>query len=142
MPQANRRHKAHEATLAAQAAERTQLRREFEDMRGRLADSEETLRAIRHGEVDALVLGAVAGQERVFTLASADRPYRNFVENMSDGAATVSADGIVLYANQALAALLASSCQRIVASRFMGWSHPTAGSPKSLDPPAWADLSR
>ncbi len=59
-------------------------------------------------------MGAVPGNERVFTLASADRTYRNFVESMSDGAATVSAAGIVLYANQSLADLLASSCQKIV----------------------------
>jgi diguanylate cyclase (GGDEF)-like protein/PAS domain S-box-containing protein len=50
----------------------------------------------------------------VYTLTSADRPYRNFVESMSDGAATVSQEGIVLYANQALADLVAASCEQIV----------------------------
>ncbi len=83
-------------------------------LRARLADAEETLRAIRHGEVDALVVGAVVGQEQLFTLTSADQTYRSFVEGMSDGAATVSSDGIVLYANQALADLVGSSCSRIV----------------------------
>jgi diguanylate cyclase (GGDEF)-like protein/PAS domain S-box-containing protein len=92
----------------------TSQRLQVEALRARLADSEETLRAIRNGEVDALVVGAVVGQERLFTLSSADRPYRNFVEGMSDGAATVSADGIVLYANQALADLVGSSCSRVV----------------------------
>jgi diguanylate cyclase (GGDEF)-like protein/PAS domain S-box-containing protein len=92
----------------------TQLRRELEEARARLEITEETLRAIRHGEVDALVVGAVAGSERLFTLSSADRPYRSFVEGMSDGAATVSEEGIVLYANEALAALVASTCPRIV----------------------------
>ena len=88
--------------------------RELQELRSRLADTEEMLRAIRHGEVDALVVGAVAGKERLFTLTGTDRPYRNFVESMSDGAATVSADGIVLYANQALATLVSASNQRIV----------------------------
>jgi diguanylate cyclase (GGDEF)-like protein/PAS domain S-box-containing protein len=83
-------------------------------LRARLAAAEETIRAIRHGEVDALVVGAVEGTERLFTLTSADRTYRNFVEGMSDGAATVSAGGIVLYANQALADLVGSTCSRIV----------------------------
>jgi diguanylate cyclase (GGDEF)-like protein/PAS domain S-box-containing protein len=87
---------------------------EVEALRARLADTEETLRAIRNGEVDALVVGAVVGQEQLFTLTNADRPYRNFVEGMSDGAATVSAEGIVLYANQALADLLTTTCPRIV----------------------------
>ncbi len=86
-------------------------------LRDRLAAAEETIRAIRNGEVDALVIGAVPGEERLFTLNSADRPYRNFVEGMSDGAATVSADGIVLYANQALANLVGSS--RMVGKPFL-----------------------
>jgi diguanylate cyclase (GGDEF)-like protein/PAS domain S-box-containing protein len=87
---------------------------EVEALRARLADTEETLRAIRHGEVDALVVGAVLGQERLFTLTSADRTYRNFVEGMSDGAATVSEAGVVLYANQSLADLVSSTCPSIV----------------------------
>ena len=91
-----------------------QLDRQLDDLRVRLADSEEALRAIRHGEVDALVVGVVPGEERLFTLSSADRPFRNFVEGMSDGAATVSPDGIVLYANQAMANLVAAPCPRIV----------------------------
>ena len=87
---------------------------EVEELRARLAVAEETLRAIRGGEVDAVIMGATVGQERLFTLSNVDRPYRNFVEGMSDGAATVSEDGIVLYANQALATLAATTCQRIV----------------------------
>ena len=94
--------------------ELTALRDQLEEVQARLADSAETLRAISAGEVDALVVGALSGRDQVFTLTSADRPYRNFVENMTDGAATVSAQGIVLYANQALATLLESSCQEIV----------------------------
>ena len=87
---------------------------DLEALRARLAAAEETIRAIRSGEVDALVVGAVEGTERLFTLTGADRTYRNFVESMSDGAATVSSDGIVLYANQALADLVGSTCSRIV----------------------------
>jgi PAS domain-containing protein len=100
------------------ASDAADLRQELADVRARLADSEETLRAIRHGEVDALVVGPVAGEERLFTLSSADRPYRYFVEGMSDGAATVSGDGIVLFANQALADLVSATCHRIVGTPF------------------------
>ena len=49
-----------------------------------------------------------AGQ-RVFTLSTADRPYRMFVENMHDGAATLSSSGLILFANRRLAELLACS---------------------------------
>jgi len=80
----------------------------------RLAASDATLRAIRDGEVDAVVVSALPDGERVFTLASADRPYRTFVENMPGGAVTISGDGIVLYANAALADLLVSTVDDVV----------------------------
>jgi diguanylate cyclase (GGDEF)-like protein len=78
------------------------------DLRARLSETEETLRAIRCGEVDALVVHDGAPDAQVFTLSSADRPYRRFVEHMRDGAATLSEAGIILYANASLAEL--ASC--------------------------------
>jgi hypothetical protein len=69
-----------------------------DDLRARLSEAEETLRAIRNGEVDALVVHDATPDAQVFTLSSADRPYRMFVEHMRDGAATVSQTGTVLYA--------------------------------------------
>jgi diguanylate cyclase (GGDEF)-like protein/PAS domain S-box-containing protein len=77
------------------------------ELQARLAEAEETLRAIRSGEVDALVVRDASPNAQVFTLSSADRPYRMFVENMRDGAATVSESGVVLYANRRLASLVA-----------------------------------
>jgi diguanylate cyclase (GGDEF)-like protein/PAS domain S-box-containing protein len=104
----------YDASLEVWPAQVAYLLQELDDVRAQLADSEETLRAIRHGEVDALVITAGAGQQHVFTLSNADRPYRNFVENMSDGAATVSSEGIVLYANQAFADLVALASHQVV----------------------------
>jgi diguanylate cyclase (GGDEF)-like protein/PAS domain S-box-containing protein len=86
------------------------------DIPGRLAVAEETLRAIRNGEVDALVVEDESPGPQVFTLSSADRPYRMFVENMRDGAATVSDKGIVLYANRRLATMLSQPLQEIIGS--------------------------
>ncbi len=71
----------------------------------RLAVAEETLRAIRSGEVDALVVSTSEG-DRVFTLRGADEPYRVMVEQMSEGAASLSPDRVVLYANHRLAEML------------------------------------
>ena len=70
-----------------------------------LAEAEDTLQAIAAGDVDAVVVADNVSR-RVFALTTADRTYRMFVENMRDGAATVSADGLVVYANQRLAELL------------------------------------
>lgn len=86
------------------------------DLRARLSEAEETLRAIRAGEVDALVVHDESPDAQVFTLSSADRPYRMFVENMRDGAATVSEAGIILYANLRLAALAACPLADLIGS--------------------------
>jgi diguanylate cyclase (GGDEF)-like protein len=86
------------------------------DIQRRLLEAEETLRAIRNGEVDALVVRDASPAAQVFTLSSADRPYRLFVENMRDGAATVSGAGTILYANRRLAEIVARPLKHIIGS--------------------------
>jgi diguanylate cyclase (GGDEF)-like protein/PAS domain S-box-containing protein len=86
------------------------------EIHARLSEAEETLRAIRNGEVDALVVRDSAPAAQVFTLSSADRPYRLFVENMRDGAATVSETGTILYANRRLAELVSRPLKQIIGS--------------------------
>jgi diguanylate cyclase (GGDEF)-like protein/PAS domain S-box-containing protein len=88
------------------------------DSQQRLHEAEETLRAIRHGEVDALVVSGSDPGGQVFTLSSADRPYRIFVENMQEGAATLSDAGVILFANQRLAELLGCPTSALVARRM------------------------
>ncbi len=75
-----------------------ELEREVEDLRVRLVEAEETLRAIRHGEIDGLVVGGPQG-DQVFVLHGAERPYRILIEEMNEGAVTLSADGLILYCN-------------------------------------------
>ena len=84
-----------------------------DELRARLAEAEETLRAIRTGEVDALVVSTSEG-DRVFTLRGADEPYRIMLEQMSEGAASLSGDRVLLYANHRLAELLAVSISTLV----------------------------
>jgi diguanylate cyclase (GGDEF)-like protein/PAS domain S-box-containing protein len=86
------------------------------DVQARLNEAVETLRAIRNGEVDALVVRDASAAAQVFTLSSADRPYRMFVENMRDGAATVSESGIVLYGNRRLAEMIACPLRQLIGS--------------------------
>jgi PAS domain S-box-containing protein len=88
---------------------------ELERLRERLREVEETLEAIRSGEVDALVVNGPQG-EQVYTLAGADRAYRFLVETMNEGAATLASDGTILYANGALGSLLRTELERIVGS--------------------------
>jgi len=57
---------------------------ELDELRRRLREAEETLNAIRDGEVDALVASGPSG-EKVFTLEGAEHPYRVLVESMNEG---------------------------------------------------------
>jgi diguanylate cyclase (GGDEF)-like protein len=82
----------------------------------RMTEAESTLRAIGAGEIDAFVVADNGPDPRVFSLSTADRPYRMFVENMRDGAATLSSGGLILYANRRLAELLACPTETIVGS--------------------------
>ncbi len=87
-----------------------------QELQARLLEAEETLRAIRSGEVDALVVHDRSPDAQVFTLSSADRPYRMFVEHMRDGAATLSESGVVLYANLSLATLVKRPLAQVIGS--------------------------
>ena len=70
-------------------------------LRSQLEDLQQTVDAIREGDVDAVVVGGAAG-DQLYTQISADRPYRVIVEEMGDGALTTSERGVVLYANERL----------------------------------------
>jgi diguanylate cyclase (GGDEF)-like protein/PAS domain S-box-containing protein len=101
---------------ASPSAEVPQLPTKLSDALEQLSEAQETLRAIGAGEVDAFVVSDGGTGERVFTLSTADRPYRMFVENMRDGAATVSSGGLILYVNRRLTEMLACSRETIVGS--------------------------
>ena len=83
-----------------------------ETLRVRLTEAEEMLRAIRHGEVDALVVEG-AGGSQIYTLHSADEPYRNLVEQMQEGAVVLTSRGHILYANARFAALVGEPLQSV-----------------------------
>jgi two-component system NarL family sensor kinase len=69
------------------------------------AEAEEIVLAIRRGKIDALVMEGKHG-EKVVTLQGTEHPYRVLVESINDGAATLDADGRVLYANSRFAQIL------------------------------------
>ena len=76
-----------------------ELLEEVEQLRGRLDEAEQTLDAIRSGDVDALVVTGPHG-DQVFSLASVERTYRLIVETMNEAALTVGLDGTILFCNQ------------------------------------------
>ena len=87
-------------------------------MRAQLREAQETIEAIRGGGVDSLMIGP-PGQEQVYALASADRPYRLIVEAMNEGAATVSPRGVILDANPRLAAMTGRSATELIGTAVL-----------------------
>jgi PAS domain S-box-containing protein len=96
---------------------------ETEELRARLREAEETLRAIQQGEVDALVITERAG-EKVYTLKSADRPYRMMIEGMGQGAVTLTADGTILYCNTCFAAMLKRPLESVIGGSLHSFLDP------------------
>ncbi len=84
-------------------------------MRRRLAELEQTLSAIQNGEVDAFLVTGDRG-DQVYTLKSAERPYRIMVEQMSEGALTLSADGVILYCNESFARIVRCPREEVMAT--------------------------
>ena len=85
------------------------------ELLARLSEAEATLRAIRSGEVDAIVVNGPGG-EKVFTLQGADHTYRVFVERMNEGAAVLSGDHTVLHCNRCFARFLGARLQSVIGS--------------------------
>ena len=92
--------------------------RRVRELERRLLEAEETIHAIRDGHVEALVVRTSQGEE-IFTLRTADQPYRHMVEQMREGALTLDADGTILYCNKRFAELVAEPPER-VAGRAVG----------------------
>ncbi|HEX6212660.1 MAG TPA: ATP-binding protein [Methylomirabilota bacterium] len=93
------------------------LRDENIRLREQLEEAEAVLAAIRGGEIDAFVI-AERHDDRVYTLETADRPYRLMVEHMQEGAALVNDDSTVCYANARLADLLRLPLGSLIGGRF------------------------
>ena len=81
-------------------------------LRARLHEAEQTLEAIRLGQVEALLVEGPEGP-RVYTLEGADHRYRRLVETMNEGALLVTPAGLIVYSNAAFAALLATRLETI-----------------------------
>jgi PAS domain S-box-containing protein len=107
-----------------------ELEAENADLRARLAEAEQTLEAIRSGQVDALVIEGPEGQ-RIFSLTGAERPYRTLIEQMQEGAVTLGSDGSIQYCNRAFADLVKRPLETIPGGPMQQYVHaadrPTFG---------------
>ena len=90
------------------------LRLENSALREKLREAEETLEAIRNGDVDAVVVSGADDVPRVYTLETADQTYRLLVEEMQEGALTLTRGGDILYCNRRLAELVETEPERVI----------------------------
>lgn len=90
-----------------------QLRAKLKRLQIRLAESEAAMQAIRSGDVDAIVVEGPKGS-RIFSLQSPEEPYRILAERMNEGAATLTADGTILFCNQRLADMVGVPSERLL----------------------------
>src|SRR3954447_6527440 len=86
---------------------------EMLDLRTRLSELEDTLTAIRSGEVDALIVNGPNG-DQVYSLKGAEQPYRAFIEQMGEGAVTLAPQGTILYCNKCFAEMLRTPLERVI----------------------------
>ncbi|MEI8113371.1 MAG: PAS domain S-box protein [Bacteroidia bacterium] len=105
--------------MANQSVSETEnrLRSENEELQQRLTEAEETLYAIRNGEVDAIIVSGAEGA-RIFSLTSAETPYRIMVEEMHEGAATLMADMTIIHCNSQFAKMVARPAEQIMGASF------------------------
>ena len=90
---------------------------ESTELRNRLKETEETLRAIHQDRVDALLVKRSNGT-RVVTLNDADFPYRMMVESMNEGAVTLISDGTIFYCNPRFSEMVQIESEDLIGTPF------------------------
>lgn len=90
---------------------------ELKRVKTRLAESEATMKAIRSGNVDAVVVDGPL-DNRIFTLQSPEEPYRILAEHMNEGAAMLTKEGTILFCNPRLAEMVGLPAERLLGSSF------------------------
>lgn len=100
-----------------------QLITENEQLRSRVVEIEEALNAIRNGEVDAIMVSGKEG-EQVYSVSSAETPYRTFIEEMSEGAVTLTKEGTILYCNPKFAEIVEAPYEKVVGSTLKQFITP------------------
>jgi PAS domain S-box-containing protein len=85
----------------------------LEELRLELEEARETLRAIRSGEVDSLVVDGPNGP-RVYALEGTNNSYRILVESMNEGAVILAANGTVLFCNLRFAEMLGLPLEKVM----------------------------
>ena len=90
-----------------------ELLEDLEELTLQLKEANETIHAIRTGQIDALVVETEGGPQ-LYTLKSADHTYRVFIEKMQEGAVTLNSKGIILYCNSQFAGMIDMPLAKVI----------------------------
>lgn len=115
------------------------LQEELDETRRQLREALDTIEAIRTGQVDALVV-QTGDDHQLYTLQSADRAYRVFIEKMAEGAVTLNREGIILYANSQFSEMVACPLSAVTGLCFQHFvAKGYSDSYSSLFTTAWTE---
>lgn len=89
------------------------LEKENQTLRQRLHEAEESLEAIRKGEVDAIVVKGAKG-EQIYSLLNPEHPYQIFIENMGEAAVILSKEGTILYCNPGFSEMMGEASETFI----------------------------
>jgi len=109
--------------MASKSADRASHTNEITALKARAEKAEEMLRAIRSGEVDALVVEGADGRQ-VFTLKGADHNYRVLMDNINEGALTLSKNGMILFCNRQFGEMVKSPLEHIISKNIRDYIQP------------------
>lgn len=87
------------------------------ELRFQLDEANDTIEAIRTGQIDALIVQGDTGHQ-LYTLKTADQTYRMFIEKMNEGALTLNQEGIILYSNSRFAEMVNEPLEKVIGIRF------------------------
>jgi PAS domain S-box-containing protein len=96
---------------------REALEKELATLRQQLEEANETIEAIRTGQIDAIVVQSEKGHH-LYTLKTADHTYRVFIEKMTAGAVSLSPDGLILYCNSQFAQMVSLPLSQVIGTSF------------------------
>ncbi len=103
--------------METEKASYEKLQQEISQLRAELEEANDTIEAIRSGQVDALIVQGENGHE-LYTLRSADQTYRVFIEKMTEGAVTINREGIILYSNSQFARMVGVPLSKVIGLSF------------------------
>ncbi|MDN3583377.1 PAS domain-containing sensor histidine kinase [Mucilaginibacter flavus] len=94
-----------------------ELLAQHRELQFQLEEANDTIEAIRNGQVDALIVKGAEGHQ-LFTLKTADQTYRVFIEKMNEGAVTLNHEGMILYSNSRFAAMMNLPLEKVIGLKF------------------------